>query len=131
MKEDIVDLMYRSFDEQLNAEEQHRLQRALAISPELQLEFEEIKAMRAVLGDLSVTASETFTDDLMNAIQELEQPGLIVSLRSLFPKVAAACMLLFLCTTVSIYIAEGSLSTDTILGISDLNPEDAYSLLDE
>jgi hypothetical protein len=42
--------------------------------------------------------------------------------------VAAACFLLIAAAFVSLYLSEGSLSTDTLIGVEELQPEDATAL---
>lgn len=71
-----------------------------------------------------------FADRVMYQLQQTKKSEFSASIIALFPKVAAACVLLLLCSLLGIYFTEGSLSTEAIIGFQDLAPEDAYALID-
>ena len=83
------------------------------------------------LASFSVQEDPSFTDDLMQRIeQEKTTVPVIATIHKLFPRVAAACVLLVLLSVVAIYFTEGNLSMEAIVGVQDLAPEDAYSYLE-
>jgi hypothetical protein len=45
--------------------------------------------------------------------------------------VAAACLLLLAAAFLTLYFSEGSLSADTLIGVQELQPEDATALTGE
>ena len=51
MNDELLELLYRSFDDDLSAAEQSRLDAALAASESLRAESERIKSMRSALAD--------------------------------------------------------------------------------
>ena len=126
-KENIQELLLRSFEQPLPAEERARLDAALAGSEALQREKQQLEKLRFMLGSLQEEPNRSFTDEVM---ARLNTSPVEATLLSLLPKAAAACLAIILLTLVGIYIAEGSLSADAIIGVSGLSPEDAYTYLE-
>ncbi|MCB0561485.1 MAG: hypothetical protein H6573_09415 [Lewinellaceae bacterium] len=126
-KETIEELLLRSFEQQLSAEERGRLDAALAGSEELRREQQQLEKVRHWLGSLQATPKNGFVDGVM---KELNTSPVEATLLSILPRAAAACLIVLLLTLIGIYMAEGSLSTDAIIGVNNLAPEDAYSYLE-
>lgn len=130
MNEKIIQLLLHSLDHELTEAEQLELGAALEASAELRAEQKALLEMRAALTNFSVEADPAFVDDLMQQLPSEKTVYISGSIRKLFPKVAAACVLVLLLSVLSIYFTEGNLSVEAIVGIQDLSPEDAYSYLD-
>ena len=126
-KETIEELLLRSFEQKLSAEERGRLDAALAGSEELRREQQQLEKVRHWLGSLQATPKNGFVDGVM---KELNTSPVEATLLSILPRAAAACLIVLLLTLIGIYMAEGSLSTDAIIGVNNLAPEDAYSYLE-
>lgn len=120
-------LLLRSFDGALNAEEQTALTAALARSERLREEQRQLKEIRSLLTGLQASPATDFTDGVVAKLQVWQEETRLVSW---VVRLAAACLLLFTLGVLSLYWQEGVLNVDVILGLEDLAPEDAYSLLD-
>ena len=128
MKEDnIKELLIRSFDQELSAEERAALESALARSETWRQEKRQLEKLRSLLGGLQATPAPDFPDRVMD---KLSTTSLEASLLSILPRAAAACLLAVLLTLIGIYLVEGSLSTEAIIGLSGLSPEDAFTYLE-
>ena len=126
-KETINELLLRSFDQELSAGEKARLDAALAGSEELRLEKQRLEKVRYLLGSLQAGPPGGFVDGVM---ARLKASTAEATLLSLLPRAAAACLIILLLALAGIYLAEGSLSTDAIIGVANLAPEDAYTYLE-
>jgi len=126
-KENINELLLRSFDQELSPEERAGLDAALADSEALRREKQQLEKLRNLLGGLRAEADRTFAGKVMS---KLGASPVEATLLSLLPRAAAACLIILLLTLIGIYLSEGSLSTDAIIGVSNLAPEDAYTYLE-
>lgn len=131
MKTNIKDLLLYSLDNELTLTQQENLEKALAESTELQQEKEQLLQMRALVGGLRVRRDLDFPERVMNRLKQKEKRGFFSDLVALSPKVAAACIVFMLATTIGIYMREGNLSPDVIIGIEELTPEDAIGVQNE
>ena len=125
MDEKILDLLIYSLDNELTDTQQKMLDEALQNSEALRQEQARLLHMRKELAAFSAAPDATFSS---NVLQVLEQPQSF-NIVQLFPKVAAASVLLFIGSLLAIYFSEGNLSMEAIVGVQDLTPEDAYSYL--
>lgn len=128
MEKTMKDLLLYSLDNELTPAQQVHLEKALAESETLRQEKEQLIQMRALVADLRVRRDRSFPERIMNRLHQKEKRGFFSDIVSLSPKVAAACILFTIATTVGVYLHEGSLSTDVIIGIEDLTPEDAIGV---
>jgi hypothetical protein len=119
-------LLLRSFDGDLSVEEQAQLDQALHNNAALRKEQQELYALRDQLSALQATPPDGIYEGVM---KQVSYTSLEVNLAFLFPRVAAACILILLVSLSSIYFSEGSLTVEAIIGINDLSPEEAYSYL--
>lgn len=117
-----IDLLYRAQDNPLSPAEEQELELALERSPELRAERDKLKSLRAALGRMKPRPRADFTAQVMVQLEARAVP-----LRWL-RRVAAACLLLLLGALLTLYLSEGSLSTDTLIGVEELQPEDATVL---
>ncbi len=134
MNEKALNLLIYSLDNQLTPLEQEELDQYLASSEALREEKEALLEMRAGLASLRREANENFADQLIRKIQsgKVEKPvqNFQLAVVKLFPKVAAACVIAMVLTVLGTFYVEGNLSLEAFIGVQDLSPEDAYSLLD-
>ena len=126
-KEAIEELLLRSLDEPLSAKEHSQLEAALKDSAELRREKEQLEKNRRLLSSLKPVPNSTFVNGVM---ARLNTSPVEATLLSMLPRAAAACLIILLITLIGIYMAEGSLSTDAIIGVNNLAPEDAYTYLE-
>lgn len=131
MKKNMNELLLYALDNEPTSAQQADLEKALAESESLRQEKEQLLQMRSLVADLRVRRDIAFSERVMNRFQKKEKRGFLYDIVSLSPKVAAACILFMLATTAGIYMHEGSLSSDVIIGIEDLMPEDAIGVENE
>ena len=124
--ENLKELLYRSFDEELSGEEQKLLEEGLRKYPELQEEKEELESLRQGLHELDLSFEQGFADRVM-ANPQINPSPKTVELHSAFftafkrvAWVGAAAIIALLFT---IYFTEGALDMDAIYGLSSY---DAY-----
>lgn len=120
-------LLLRSLEESLSAEEQAELLAALAGSENLRREQQQLGKMRSLLANLQPPTAPDFPDRLMIQLRERQQESRIITWVT---RVAAACLLIVALALLNLYWTEGSLDTDTILGLESLSPNDALTLMD-
>jgi len=131
MKKEWIKLLHRSFEEELSKEEARQLTAALQASPELRQEQAELTAMRNLFTSFSVAREEDFVVDVMKEIEE----GIIAKrkighyLSKIFPISIAACVLILMSFIAHIYVSEEHFDSESIVGVNDLSPDDAYSYL--
>ena len=92
------ELLLRSMNEELTAEESEVLDQALANSEALQLEKARLLRMQILFDVDLVEKDPGFADQVMNKLQPQRQVDVGGTIRQLFPKVAAACLLVFAVT---------------------------------
>ena len=119
-------LLLKSLDQTLHPDEQNQLDQALAQSEDLRREKKSLMALRLALSRQAVsTTPSNFSQVIW---QKVQQPKVIL-LNRWMPQIAAACLILLCTALIGIYTLEGTLSTEALLGIQDLSPEEAYTLM--
>jgi len=136
MKKDnyILELLALSFDQDLAKEEQQQLDEAFAKHPELEKEKAELLALRTSLASQKIRPNADFVNSVLEktrATKSVQKNGFENTITNLFPRVAAACVIVLLASLLSIYFQEGGLNTETLLGLTEISPEEAYSFLEE
>jgi len=135
MKNKALDLLIRSLDNPLSAAEQKLLDQQLESSEALRRGKAQLLKMRAELAQLKADAQPGFAEQLIRQLNaeeaQSDNPPLQAVIMRLFPKVAAACVIVVVLTVLATFFTEGSLSLEAFIGIQDLSPEDAYTLLDQ
>lgn len=121
------DLLYESMNRDLNPDEQDRLDQALANDPALQAERNALLKLHVAMKDQKQSIPISVADDVIASL-EIDSKPLRIGLNQWFPRVAAACLLIILAMILQVYVQNGSLSTDSLMGIQDLEIYDAYSL---
>lgn len=127
----IVDLLLRSLDAELSQAEAEKLEQALQDSEALRREKTRLLAMRQQLEAWSIPEDQTFTDRVMAKLGKKAEEDLSAVIIRLFPRVAAACVLILAVALGTIYITEGSLMLDTIIGVNEVVLEDAVLLVED
>ena len=125
-KDDLRHLLARSYDEKLEPEEEKVLEEALLYNEWLRVEAAQFKQLREALQSWSVPSANDFTDKVM---QQVEDSAAYRLPRHWLQWTAAASAAIILIAGISIYWTSGSLSTEALLGVSELAPEDAVTLL--
>lgn len=125
---DPLNLLLHSFDNELTPEQATQLEAALANSPELREEKVRLLEMRALFSAAKMEADHTFVNRVMLRIEEVKSTSFSKVIVNLFPKVAAACVVFILATLIGIYVTEGTLSADAIMGIEDISVEEALTI---
>lgn len=129
-KIDIQELMLRSLDFPLTPEESKKLEEGLLQFPELVVERDELMNIREALSGLKLEASPSFQKQVMAQLPSAKEVTLTIAISRWLPRVAAACLVAIALAALSVYLTEGSLTTEAIMGIQDLAPEDAYTYLE-
>ena len=129
-KLDIQELMLRSLDFPLNPEEKKKLEVGLKQFPEIQDERDELLKIRTWLGELQAAPNPNFSQEVMKQLPKLKAIEAPILFARWLPRVAAACILAVVLTALGVYLSEGTFTTDAIIGIQDLAPEDAYTFLE-
>lgn len=130
MKQEWLDLLIYSMDNSLTPEEQKTLDEALSLSEALRKEQEQLLAMRNLLSQNTPPASPIFVENVIAKLARPQQPKLTTIIVDLYPQIAAACVLFIAVALSAIYVSEGSLTYDALVGVNELNFGDANTLID-
>ena len=122
----IKELLYRSLDTSISRKEEQNLAEGLIRFPELETERNQLLRMREALAAMKVSTTPT---DFSESVLAKRQPPQVIPLQRWAPQIAAACVLVLLSCVLSIYFGEGSLDMTSVLGVEELSPEEAYTLL--
>jgi len=130
MKKEWLDLLIYSMDHPLTPEEQKILDEALSLSKALKKEQEQLLAMRNLLSQNTPPASPIFVENVIAKLARPQQPKLTTIIVDLYPQIAAACVLFIAVALSAIYVSEGSLTYDALVGVNELSFGDANTLID-
>lgn len=126
-----TELLAYSLDNILDDAQQARLDEALSKSEALQELRDELMAMRNLLKGHQLDARPDFVENIMAQLPQQEAVIREIALGSrvlkLFPRVAAACVLLMGLAYFGLGSNEGLWVSDTLIGMQELSPEDAYT----
>lgn len=128
MDSQLLNLLIESFDRDLNATEQDQLNKALLVSPELKAEKDKLIAMRSMFSNVSISEDDTFVTRLKErlSLDRQTENSFNAKVVHLFPRVAAACMIIIAALLMSVYVGEGTISMDSLMGVQDITIEDAF-----
>jgi len=132
MKNNLELLLY-SFEGELSQEEQQQLKKALSASPELRAERDKLLKIRKLIGGLKIPEDPSFSDKVLQRLNNSSsktETAFSATVVSLFPRVAAACIVILLLALSIVYLSQGNYSTDALIGVDTFSLEDAYSLID-
>ncbi|MCH2084230.1 MAG: hypothetical protein MK226_17670 [Saprospiraceae bacterium] len=130
MKQEWLDLLIYSMDHPLTPEEQKTLDEALSLSDALKKEQEQLLAVRNLLLQNTPPASPIFVENVIAKLARPQQPKLTTIIVDLYPQIAAACVLFIAVALSAIYVSEGSLTYDALVGVNELSFGDANTLID-
>jgi hypothetical protein len=131
MGENMLQLLYRSFDAQLSAEEQEQLDSALKKSAELRTEQERIAQMRRNIAEQNTASFKPFfADRVMQRIREkttqTESDVLYDSMFRFFKPVMIAVIILIITITFYNIGSTKQFSLAGALAVPQVTIEDAY-----
>jgi len=126
----ILNVLIRSLDGALPASEEAQLEEALRTSERLRLEKARLLDLRAELKDWSVPEDPDFAARVLSQIGKQAEEDLSGVIIRLFPRVAAACVMVLAVALGTIYLTDGSLMLDTIIGVNEVVLEEAVMLVD-
>lgn len=137
MDQEILELLYRSFDDELTEADQERLMHALEASEELRKEKAEISAMRGTVAKSNAASFDAgFADRVMQQIQPQKAAQTINgddffgSLQWAFRRIAiAGAVAAGLLLAANLYQAQ-EMSLDSALAMPELSLEDTWVLSD-
>ena len=75
----------------------------------------------------------SIADEVMSSIEDapvIKGNGILVDMTRLFPKVAAACLMVIFALLLRTYIIDGSLDSESILGLTEMTADEAYTFYD-
>ncbi len=114
------ELLIRSFGEPLLPEEEKQLKEALKQSEALRKEKNELEAVRTVMSDYSPSFGDGFSKTVLDRIEAMTDDS---NLYQLFKRFALGGVAAILVLLISVYFTDGNLSTDSLLGLSDLSTD--------
>ncbi len=112
-------LLLRSYDDRLTAEEKHRLDDALKVSVELQQEKAALDRLRQEIGNWEPGFAPGFANRVMRHLTGEES----LVFQSVFRAVALSGMAAILLVLLTVYFMDGSLNLDSLLGINGYAPD--------
>ena len=134
INQEMYDLLIRSMNDQLTAEEDKQIQQALKGSSELR--DEKIKLSK--VGKLLSSRNHSFSDGFRNRVMQAvgyEKKGKVISIdfsrsfTSMFNRIAVAGVVAILLLVISLYISHGSLNINTITGVEPVSQDNLVSVL--
>ncbi len=119
----MLQLLKRSFDEELEPAEKEKLDEAVSDSPGLMEEKKRLEALRNVLGTQEYLFSDSFAENVMTRIEVNEKYDADNAFMFAFNRIAlpglAAAIILLLFTILN----NGTLSFESFLGVESLQNE--------
>ncbi len=134
INQEMYDLLIRSMNEQLPAEEDKQLQQALKGSSELREEKIKLNKVGKLLSSRNYSFSDGFHNRVMQAVSD-EKKGKVISIdftrsfTSMFNRIAVAGVAAILLLVISLYISHGSLNVNTLTGIDPISEDNLISVL--
>ena len=130
MNNDERDLLLKSLDSELSAEENQRLEEALQRSEDLRSEREILLNLRSSLKSAVVRSfREGFEERVMARVRVKHHEEFTAGLFRIFRPVAIAAILLILITASFNMWNSDQISLDGVLAITDISPTDAFNPL--
>ena len=130
----MYNLLIRSMNDQLTAEEDEQLQQALKGSSELRDEKIKLNKVGKLISSRNFSFSDGFRNRVMQAIGD-EKKGRVISMdftrsfTSMFNRIAVAGVAAILLLVISLYISHGSLNVNTFTGVDPISEDNLISVL--
>lgn len=125
-EEELLEWLIESQDSTLDEARAIILKRALQRSDSLQNKAEALGMLRHTLRTIGMESNNSFSGKVMQAIQTKVTS---FGLNALFPKVAAACLLILISIGLYLYQNNGGVNVDVLVGSTNVSPDMAYSFL--
>jgi len=130
----LLDLLMKSFDEELSPDERKHLEEVLSESDELRSEKKKLLKLREVFSSQEYRFKPFFESRVMNRIHKLRNGKIIEfdfakNLFFVFKRVAISGITAILILLISIYISEGSFSLDAFTGVESFSDDNLISYL--
>ena len=125
-------LLYQYFSEGLTEKEESILAEGCRFFPELIVEKTELQALAAMIRKTRPHPSERFVQQVLERLpkQHKDQAeNILLYIERLFTRVAWALGIAFFLALAFTLVREGSITTDTLVGIETLTPEEVISFL--
>ena len=124
----IEELLAYSLDNELSEKQQVQLDEALSTSKDLQELQDELFAMRNIMEGQRPAKSEAFVQGVLAQLPL--QASINTRILRLFPRVAAACILLIGATYLGLEKGNTNWISDELVGTQYLSTDDAMTYLD-
>ncbi|MBE9512177.1 MAG: hypothetical protein IMY71_15005 [Bacteroidetes bacterium] len=134
INQEMYDLLIRSMNDQLTAEEDKQLQQALKRSSELREEKIKLNKVGKLLSSRNYSFSDGFRSRVMQAVSD-EKKGKVISMdfsrnfTSMFNRIAISGVVVILLLVISLYISHGSLNINTFTGVDPISEDNLISVL--
>ncbi|MBA7591981.1 hypothetical protein ES708_34152 [subsurface metagenome] len=134
INQEMYDLLIRSMNDQLTAEEDKQLQQALKGSSELREEKIKLNKVGKLVSSRNYSFSDGFRNRVMQAVGD-EKRGKVISMdftrnfTSMFNRIAVAGVAVIVLLVISLYISHGSLNVNTITGVDPISEDNLISVL--
>ena len=125
----IEKLLIYSLDNELTEREQEQLNIALENSAELQEKRNKFMKMRKFVTDFEVSENANFSKKVLQKIRFIQKKkeSFGANIVAMFPNVAAACIAILIVSLLAIQWTDINLSSEALVGVEDLNVEDAIA----
>jgi len=120
--DELKELLIRSFDETLLPGEAEKLEKALLHSEELRREKKELEDMRRLLSEFSPSFDSGFSQSVLEKTAYIDE-ATDTGLYPLFKRFALGAVAAIVLLLVSVYFTDGTISTDAVLGLTDLTSD--------
>ncbi|MCK4630206.1 MAG: hypothetical protein KAT40_02115 [Bacteroidales bacterium] len=134
INQEMFDLLIRSMNDQLTADEDKQLQQALKESSELREEKIKLNKVGKLLSSRNYSFSDGFRNRVMQAVSD-EKKGKVISIdftrtfTSMFNRIAVAGVAAIVLLVISLYISHGSLNVNTFTGVDPISQDNLVSVL--
>jgi hypothetical protein len=122
-------LLAESFHRELTSEERGFLNKALENDQSLRKEKEEIEKTVSVMKNYDPRFREGFSGRVMDKLFSEETRAQIIDLYPVFKKIFWGGVAATVALLLSVYFTDGSINTDALMGLSDLNSEELLMAL--
>lgn len=134
INQEMYELLLRSMNEQLFADEDKKLQMALKVSAELREEQKKLGKVGKLLSSRNYGFTAGFRNRVMQAVSD-EKKGKVISMdfarnfTAMFNRIAVTGVAVILLLVISLYISHGSLNVNTITGVDPISEDNLISVL--
>ena len=131
-EEVIQELMLKSFEGQLSASEQIILDEAIGSSQAMHKKYEELKEVRQLMSSYELDDNHLWDDEeILHFIpgQQVQNQAKVFTLGRYWSRIAAACVFACVISMGTVYLQNGSIDADTLVGIDEIDADEAFTYL--